>query len=299
MKHVMVFAAFAWCAGLLAGPPHAMAQPDPKVQISVKYVQPRNPKLNPVRQRLMDRRVLEEMAEFLSPLRLKRNLTLSTDQCDQVNAFYQSGAQKLQMCYELVEETRNALVPFVEGRYTLPNGEVLKPTIQGVTRGEAIVGSFLGTMFHEMGHAVFDLQDIPVLGKEEDGADQLAAFLLVQFGPDVARTAIKGLAADWDFSAQRLDWNVRNGKRQHPYYDVHSLHAQRMYMTLCIGYGALPAVFQDLVDQGLLPRARAANCPNEYKQVAHAFGKTLLPDIDREQMEIVRKKKWLRTDDLN
>ena len=33
--------------------------------------------------------------------------------------------------------------------------------------------------------------NIPVFGREEDAADQLSAFLMLQFGKDVARTTIR------------------------------------------------------------------------------------------------------------
>jgi hypothetical protein len=275
----------------------AAAEPAPGAPIKYEYAQTRNPKFKLIRQRLMDRRVLEELTEFLSPVRFKRDITLTTLDCNTVNAFWNPNAQKLMLCYELLADNEDNLVPFVEGRFTLPNGEKLLPVVKGITRGEALTGSFLGTVMHELGHAVFDLQEVPLLGREEDAADQMASFLLVQFGPQVARTTIKGVAADWDFSAQRWDWAIRNGRRQ-PYYDIHSLPAQRLYNYLCIAYGHLPDTFSDFVEQGLLPAARARNCANEYSQVANAFRQTLLPTIDQAQMEKVRSRTWLRPADV-
>ena len=87
--------------------------------------------------------------------------------------------------------------------------------------------------------------------------------------------------------------------KHHYYHDEHSLSAQRMFNVLCIAYGRYPDAFQDLVDQGLLPRARAQSCGKEYKQIEHAFLKTVMPEIDRAKMEKVRSKKdWLRPDEL-
>jgi hypothetical protein len=265
--------------------------------IKIDYGQTRNPKFKLIRQRLMDRRVLEELSEFLSPVRFKRDIMLATVQCDAINAFWNPNSQKMELCYELLSDNEDNLVPFVEGRFTLPSGERLQPTVKGITRGEAMTGAFLGTVMHELGHAVFDLQEVPVLGKEEDAADQLAALLLVQFGPQVARTMIKGVAADWDFGAQRGDWAVKNGKKQ-AYYDIHSLPGQRLYNYVCIAYGHLPDTFQDFVQQGLLPSARAQNCAKEYGQVANAFRKTLLRYIDPVLMEQVRARVWLRPEDV-
>jgi hypothetical protein len=267
--------------------------------VKVEYMPAKNPRLAPLRQRLMDRKVLEELAAFVSPLKFKRELTFSTVQCDTVNAFYSPGEQKLKMCYEFVEDLHKSLIPFLEGTFKLPNGEFLKPNVTGVTRGEAVVGTFVGVLMHELGHAVNDIQEIPILGKEEDAADQFSSFLMVQFGPELARTTIKGTALYWDLSAQTWDWGIRAGKVKHHYYhDEHSLSAQRMYNTLCIAYGRHPDSFRDLVEQGLLPRARAQTCGKEYKQIEHAFLKTVMPEIDKAKMEEVRRKTWLRPDEL-
>jgi putative metallopeptidase DUF4344 len=288
--------AFAVVLLTLAAAP-APAEPASGASIKYNYGPARNPKFKLIRQRLMDRRVLEELTEFVSPVRFKRDITLATVQCDVVNAFWNPNSQKLELCYELLADNEDNLIPFVEGRFTLPNGERLVPTVKGISRGEAVTGAFLGTVMHELGHAVFDLQEVPVLGREEDAADQMAAFLLVQFGPQVARTTIKGAAADWDFTAQRWDWLIKNGKKQ-LYYDVHSLPAQRLYNYVCVAYGHLPDTFGDFVEQGLLPSARARNCANEYRQVANAFRQTLLPTIDQALMEKVRARTWLRPEDV-
>ena len=81
------------------------------------------------------------------------------------------------------------------------------------------------------GHAVNDLLNLPVLGREEDSADQIAGFIMLQFGKDVARIAIKGTAYSW-LTFAREDRPV--------YWDTHSTPAQRFYNFLCIGYGGDP-----------------------------------------------------------
>jgi hypothetical protein len=37
---------------------------------------------------------------------------------------------------------------------------------------------------HETGHAVFDLLEVPVLGREEDAADLFSAYIMLHFGKD-------------------------------------------------------------------------------------------------------------------
>ncbi len=56
---------------------------------------------------------------------------------------------------------------------------------------------FLQVTFHELGHGMFDIYNIPVLGREEDAADQMAGFILSQFGPDIARRTLPAGAYVW------------------------------------------------------------------------------------------------------
>ncbi|MFZ0840921.1 MAG: DUF4344 domain-containing metallopeptidase [Xanthobacteraceae bacterium] len=47
---------------------------------------------------------------------------------------------------------------------------------------------------HEMGHAVFDLSDVPLFGRPEDDADQFAAHVMIRIGKDDARRLRRGRA---------------------------------------------------------------------------------------------------------
>ena len=56
-----------------------------------------------------------------------------------------------------------------------------------VSKEQLTAGLFASVLLHETGHAMFDLLNVPIFGREEDAADQIAAYLVTQFGPDVAR----------------------------------------------------------------------------------------------------------------
>jgi hypothetical protein len=53
-----------------------------------------------------------------------------------------------------------------------------------------LVGSFIEIALHETAHAIYDIFQVPIWGREEDGADRLAALIMVEFGEDMERTAI-------------------------------------------------------------------------------------------------------------
>ena len=283
---ILALSAAAWTPAKAQTPPwQGMGNPN----VVVDYIEPRKPvdpkdksyaddsaaydRMMKIYDRYKKRQVLEEFSAFLSPLRLPHTLRVRLVQCNTVNAFYNDLEWSINICYEWIDETE---------------GDAPKDVSpEGITRQEAIVGGFVGVLLHEAGHAVNDIFNIPVLGREEDAADQMAGFLMLQFGKGVARTAMMGTAYTW-LTFSRTDRAV--------YWDVHSTPAQRFYNFLCIAYGAEPEVFKDLVDR-FMNKDRVANCKHEYEQVRNAFVKTMLPHIDQDKMKKVQAMQWLRPDD--
>jgi hypothetical protein len=74
---------------------------------------------------------------------------------------------------------------------------------------------------------------------------------------------------------------------------VHSTPAQRLYNLLCLAYGFDSTLFSDVVEKGFLPKSRAEDCEDEYKQVEHAYGTLIAPLIDREVERKVMNRRWL------
>ena len=119
--------------------------------------------------------------------------------------------------------------------------------------------------FHELGHGLIDLYDLPVTGKEEDAVDDFSTLLLIE--TDLADYAIR--AAEY--------WSVSDSGEYDPlsFADEHSLSAKRFYSILCLVYGSDPDAYAGLVTEGYLPLSRAQRCPAEYQQKLDAW-ETLL-----------------------
>jgi hypothetical protein len=223
-----------------------------------------------IMERLKARQVLEEFSQFLAPVKLPITLKLRAQQCGEVNAFYDPTDSSINLCYEFVAD--------IEDR--APRAA----TPEGITREEVIIGQIVGTLLHEGGHAMSNLLRLPVLGREEDTADQIAAFVMLQFGREVARTLIKG---------ETYGWNQRQ-RTQSRFWGPHSTALQRQHTFLCLAYGSDPEGFEDFVTKfRWLPKARAENCATEYHQVQHAFRTTIVPHLDMALVEKVRKRPWL------
>jgi hypothetical protein len=264
----------AMVVGLAMSMSPAVAQtPDAPAgdQIRISYGEPKNPAHRPIYERLQKRRVLEDLRDFLSPLKLPKPLTIKTEGCGVVNAYYSSGT--VTICYEYV-----AWLHQIAAQITLSNEISLE---------DAVVGPFVDVLLHEVAHAIFDLLKIPLFGREEDAADQLAAFILLQFGNDVARRTIVGAALLFrQMSIEQVPGTA-------DYAAVHGLPAQRFINVLCIAYGAQPQLFADFVKQGFLPVTRIGYCRWEYQQILHAFKTLIAPHVDPVLQNKVRGREWL------
>jgi hypothetical protein len=241
-------------------------------------------------ERVKKRAVLEEISEFLSPLKLKQKLTFETTSCGVVNAFYDPTDNTVHLCYEMLDWIENVAAVSPDKLKQTPDAPQ-RGLLPGVTRAEAIVGAIGGVALHETGHAVFDIQQIPRLGREEDAADMVAGFVMLQFGSEVARVMIKGMfnvTHNWQAETPNISVALLA--------DSHSLALQRGFAILCLAYGKEPDTFKDLA-QAWLPPARQPSCAREYRQAENAFRKTILPYVDQAQMKKVRQMQILRPDD--
>ena len=244
-------------------------------QIEIAYVKPGKSHLMPVYERLKKREFLEQLKQFLSPLKLPVKLRITAYECGVTNSYWSGRAEGLSLCYEWPD--------------WLERMAPADKSPEGFPRQDIILGAFLQVVFHELGHAMFDIYNVPMFGREEDAADQMAGFILWQFGEEVARRTLPGSAYFW--REEGGNWT------RDLFSDTHGNPMQRYYNYLCMAYGGKPETFRDLVDNGLLPKGRAANCPREFQQIRNAFVKTILPHIDPVLMKEVQSRQWLRPED--
>jgi Putative metallopeptidase len=247
-------------------------------KIDVQYVSPKNSDFQPIYERVKNRKVLETLQAFLAPLNLPDRLLIKTDECGPPTDFAKPPLPAV-ICYEYIQKIEE-LAP-------------ADKTKRGVTRADTIAGAFVMSALHETSRAVFATFKIPVWGRQEDAADKLTAYILVEMGEDVALRMLTGTASF--FEASKATWNGSGFDMA----DVTSPEQQRYYNYLCMAYGSNPDLFQDFVRRTLLTvgRDRAQRCPYEYDKFKTAFENTIKPHVDLKLMEQVKKIKWLRADD--
>ena len=134
-----------------------------------------------------------------------------------------------------------------------------------------VIANIQFTLCHELTHALISTFDIPVLGGEEDAADQIAAICFLHPTDKNRRDpqAVDKLIAVAD--AWRLEWELDKDSGGTAYWDEHALDIQRYYQILCVLYGSDPQRFESLPDQLELPWQRAWSCADyEYDRVVKA-----------------------------
>ncbi len=194
----------------------AQAAADRDSRVSVSYVPPKDPAHRAIYEQLGQRRFLEKLQRLLTPFRLPRALLVKLEGCDgDANAFYESNV--ITVCYEYIDQLWK----------TMP----AQTTAAGVTPADAIVGPLFDT---EFAHALFELLRVPVLGREEDAADQVSAYIMLHLGKAEARRLIGGVAYAYKTEADA----ATAPPTMTQFADVHGTPAQRFYNVLCIAYGA-------------------------------------------------------------
>jgi hypothetical protein len=250
-------------------------------RVKVSLVLPKNPAHQRVYKELKERRVAERLQEFLSPFRLPRTLKISVAGCDgEDDAQY--GDDEITICYEYVEK--------------LFKNMPAKTTPAGVAPFDTVVGPFFDTALHEFAHALFDMLEAPILGREEDAADQVGAYIYLQLGKKAeARRLIMGTAYTYLVTAPKSDDAALTRKEfEEDFAEAHSTPTQRGYNLLCMAYGRDQKLYGDFVKKKYLPKERVEICPEEYEQVQDAFEDLIHPHIDLALLKKILGRSWLR-----
>lgn len=242
-------------------------------QVDIAYIAPRSEPYQAIYERLKALQVLEMLQEFLAPLRLPNKLLVKTDECGGAMEIPYVPQQPVTICYEYIREIEaNALRAPDSGT-----------AADELTKQGIIVGTFINLVLDQVAHAVFDMLQIPIWGRENDAADNVTALIMVEFRADLTWTMIGGTS--W-FLAERGFTGDDFSKVQR------GTEAQRYFNYTCIAFGSNPGKFKFLVEDGSLPQGFAQSCPGLYRKLRRSFIQTMLPHIDQELLKQVRAIDW-------
>lgn len=242
--------------GDASGSPSVLPRESLKGKVVAKYEDATTEELRAERETWKKDALLEDVASDISALiLLPRDLTIVGRECGAQNAWYSPEEHMIVMCYELSAQERQVFT-------SLP--------AQSETVDQLVLNSATATLVHELGHALISELQLATTGREEDVADQLAAYFLTS-SPESA-TSLVATADVYDVFAKEV-----TSIDQLPFFDEHSLDAQRAVNFRCYAYGAFPEQFQYLVDSGALHTERAGLCQSEYEALKRGWEAQLAP----------------------
>ncbi len=239
-------------------------------RIHIEYVPPKKPALQKTYEAIKDRRVLERLKEIFSPFRLPEDLYIKTLECDsKPNTYFDREEDRptVKICYEYMKAIHDRMPK--------------KPTAAGITPVEVLIGQYVFAAAHELGHALFDVYNIPIFGRQEDAADQFATYFILQFGGDRARRLILGAAYSYRGFVKQITGNPKVTLPLTAFSSDHGQPEQRFYNLVCIAYGYDPKIFAGVVDKKWLPATRAKVCELEYQNLRYAVKTMINPHIDK------------------
>src|SRR5262245_45087042 len=121
---------------------------------------------------------------------------------------------------------------------------------------EFVTGNLLFVFGHETGHALISELGIPVIGREEDGADSFSTLMALKIGERYADNVLINAATGWFYSDRRN----RQDHQKMVFYDEHGIDLQRAYNIVCLMVGANPEKFSALADEARIPDERQGTC---------------------------------------
>jgi hypothetical protein len=136
-----------------------------------------------------------------------------------------------------------------------------------------VVGNMLFVFLHELAHAAIADLGLPVLGREEDAADEFAILRMLWHGTSLTHRVLTDATKGWFFSARR----DRKEREPLAFYDEHSLDQQRAYHIVCLMVGNNPNDMVDLANEMKLPDDRRESCKREFERASSSWHKVLQP----------------------
>ncbi len=245
-------------AAIGGSPNQSKTQAQGKGQFKALYGPIKNKEFAKVQAELKKEKVLEAIAQNLNKeIAIPVDLTLTFTECNTVNAFYDPERRQINMCYELLEHFYEIFAPDAKSEKELD---------------DAVFGAVAFVFYHELGHALIHILDLPVTGKEEDAVDQLSTLILSDGSDEGEKSVLDG--ARWFLLEE--DQNDTDIDKL-PFWDEHSLNQQRFFNIVCWLYGQDEKKYAFLVKKEILPEERAARCPDEFGQLSKSWSKLLGP----------------------
>lgn len=182
----------------------------------------------------------ELLATVRDELGLSDALAVTNEDCGEQNAHYIAETKTIRLCNELFSNV--AALWFDPARTEAANQQ-------------RILGAWRYVFFHELGHALIDLYDLPIADSdEEDAVDDFSTLKLIE----------AGLTDDALSAAGFWRNKTRAGAPCTGFLGAHSLSEERFEAIVCLVFGSAPEALEQEVAQYELPDKQQCVCPFEF-----------------------------------
>lgn len=197
----------------------------------------------------------ERMAAVAGAFRWRQNVGVGFESCGQPNAFFSPQRQAIVICTEFLE----LIVQEVRA------DQNLAAQFDTAHQSGWIRGVIWSVYFHELAHALININRVPITGREEDVADQFSLWYAVNYVNLAKQPIVTPAVWFWGTLGKKHDLTGLSGDAfQQVLANEHSLDNQRTYNIACWALGANPEMGERTAQFAGLPASRAARCPSEY-----------------------------------
>jgi hypothetical protein len=199
--------------------------------------------------------ILEGLCENINgQFYLPTDINIVLTECGQANALYNPRTHSIHICWELFSVLLDLFRPYFRNQAEL---------------NQNAANALIFIIFHEIGHALIHVYDLPTTGREEDAVDQFSTVWMYRLGggDQIIRSA------DFFYLSEKN----RGPFSKTPFWDEHSLDLQRFYNIICLIYGTNPQRYANFIRLGTLPVERARRCQQEFTQIDRAWYRLLQP----------------------
>ena len=185
--------------------------------------------------------------------------------CEYPNAFYYP--KEIVICYEYISHTHWKFKDYFDSVH----GDNWPPYVD---LNYSTINVIDSTFYHEMGHALIDIYELPITGPEESVADQFGAYMVIGYlEQEIAQDTMMDTAIDFWLAAEE-----NPDLTESAFADTHALNQQRFYDLACWAYGSDPDYHQYMwSSEDWIPENRLYWCELEYVTTMYAWDILLAP----------------------
>ncbi len=156
---------------------------------------------------------------------LQQDIPIKFEKCGYANAYWANSIKTIVMCEELVSMFHELF------------GKAFKDDLEIQQTFTIFATNYV--LHHEIGHALVDEYNLPVIGREENFADRFAAHEMIgEYGGESLAPAIAWYLGESSYGVIEI-FGVDIVMKESVYAGRHNLNEQRGYDMACLAYGAL------------------------------------------------------------